>query len=212
MPVIIVLILSLFLCSCRSPDDVTLQGFEQSTLSSMSESQGEEDITLEPYQEESSTSEDSTKYEYLEAVPLATDNAYTVVYGIKDSVTAKGNTAQSSAHGISIYSELVDNEEKMTPDDIMDHLIFLTTQDITANDTKTSDTIKGENCWIKEVSWSVTDTDQNKVYPCAAYIKVDDLGEGNYLGSILVVDNQETDEYTERLFTEILDWLGIVFS
>ena len=210
MPVIIILILSLFLCSCRSPDDIVLQGFEQSTSSSVSEAQSEE-ITLEPYQEESEGSEDSTKYEYLEAVPLATDNAYTVVYGIKDAVTVKGDTAQSSAHGISLYSRLYENSD-LFGGSVEEFILNEFKNSIKSDDLKISDTIEGEGCWIKEISWSVTDADQNKVYPCAAYIKVDDLGEGNCLGSILVVDNQETDEYTEKLFTEILDWLGIVFS
>ena len=58
------------------------------------------------------------------------------------------------------------------------------------------------------INYSLFDKDGN-LFPCAVYIKIDELSDGNYLMNAITVDNSKGNKDTEETLKEVLDAYGI---
>lgn len=170
------------LCGCTSPS--------RDDLSSME---------LEPYRADSVEDE----YQYLSASAFETDHAFISVWTIGENTGKK--TYSGTAHGVSLKVGLIDSDEQKTAGMILEKELDTVVKDL--EDPVIYDVIQGNGYWLQEVDHSYTEGDL--IYPCVVYIKVDDLTDGNYLSSVLSVDNRYTDQETNAVLKELFDAYGI---
>lgn len=161
--------------------------------------------SLEPYVESGS----DEAYVYLEKVPLATDHAYMVVYAM-EGYEGDQTEVSCEGHGISLSVEILDSSEQIDEGSLMEELTDTVLEGLTDTAPSVSEIIEGDSCLVREINWQVLEG--NVVYPCIAYMKADDLGEGNLLATVITVDNQSTDEESEAVLKEVLDAYGIALE
>ena len=178
-------------CSCSVP-------VEEETVSAS-------EVPLEPYEE----TEEEISYEYLEQFPLVTDHAYIAVYALQGS-DAGMSSPECAGYGISLKVNLLDSSEETEPETVMEEERTAIIADTAPADIQASDLVEGTGTMIQELSWQ--ETSDNTIYPCAAYIKVDDLGDGNYLSMVITVDNRQTDENSADVLSELFDAYGIALE
>lgn len=210
----------LILVSCSNQSTTTLDNYkDEITISS--------DKELEAY------IEDKT-FEYLDKVEIKTDKSKASVYAIKDSINY-GTYVNGEDHGISLsYSisddktdtdgtskdkedELTTNSSKSTsiqtqPRTLSDIIKTTMTNKLAklnkdASEVRISDAISGEGYMIQEIDYQIETDDA--IYPCVIYIKADEISKGDFLVSIIEVNNSNTDDDTEDMFNEILKANGI---
>lgn len=173
-------------------------------------------------------------FQYLERVEIKTKKSKASVYAIKDSVNY-GTYVNGEQHGINLSYSISDsntNEDEKSDEEAIESSLNESKSTSNGNKSRTladiikttmtnklaslnkeasevtiSDAIGGEDYMIQEIDYQI-ETDE-AIYPCIIYIKADEIAKGDFLVSVIEVDNSNTDDDTEKMFNEILGANGI---
>ena len=72
---------------------------------------------------------------------------------------------------------------------------------------KVYDIVKGSGCYIQQIDYEIKN--DTTVYPCALYLKIDDVSEDAILDTVITVDNTKSDDKTATILKEVLSANGI---
>ena len=72
---------------------------------------------------------------------------------------------------------------------------------------KVYDIVKGSGCYIQQIDYEIKN--DTTVYPCALYLKIDDVSEDAILDTVITVDNTKSDDKTAAILKEVLSANGI---
>lgn len=219
--IIILTLSTLILTSCSNQKTATLDDYKN-------------EITVSSNRELEAYVEDKT-FEYLEQVEIKTDKSKASVYAVKNSVNY-GTYVNGANHGISLSYSISDDKDvdekredkeetsktksssskstsnQTQPRTLADVIKTTMTNKLTAlnkdaAEVTISDAISGDGYMIQEIDYQIETDDA--IYPCAIYIKADEISKGDFLVSVIEVDNSNTDDETEKMFNEILEANGI---
>ena len=62
-------------------------------------------------------------------------------------------------------------------------------------------------CYIQQIDYEIKN--DTTVYPCALYLKIDDVSEDAILDTVITVDNTKSDDKTAGILKEVLSANGI---
>ena len=62
-------------------------------------------------------------------------------------------------------------------------------------------------CYIQQIDYEIKN--DTTVYPCALYLKIDDVSEDAILDTVITVDNTKSDDKTAAILKEVLSANGI---
>nr|WP_303181866.1 hypothetical protein [Lachnoclostridium phocaeense] len=162
---------------------------------------------LETYIEE----EKAEEYQYLTRVELRKDTAFVRPYVLADHhIVDTLDGATSEGNGISLELELLDGKEQSVGkilESVYKEIISSLDENTSAESTEICNVIEGSGYWIQEIDYTIRDG--STLYPCAVFIKLDQLADGYYLNTVLTLDNSTADDNTAEILEELLDAYGI---
>lgn len=157
--------------------------------------------------------ETQAEYRHLEKTELRAEGIYLKPWVLKsDSLKQEGLEVTAEQNGISMKLTAFRQDGSIGPGAVLEEEYKRTLAAVgkmeNAKDAKVHDMVEGEDYLLQEINYSLFDKAGN-LFPCAVYIKIDELSDGNYLMNAITVDNSKGNKDTEETIKEVLDAYGI---
>ena len=155
--------------------------------------------------------DEETSYQYLSKLALKTDDSFLSTYQlIQGRNSNSASESRAEMDGISMVLKLYSKKEqtigKLLEQEYTNQYQLLSGQANIQN-VKVYDVVKGNGCYIQQIDYEIRN--ETTVYPCAMYLKIDDVSEDSILDTVIVVDNTKADDKTAAILKEVVTAAGI---
>ena len=159
---------------------------------------------LEEYEEE-----ETTEFQFMEEGILKGPTLTLKVPVLKDS-TIEGERSTGEKYGVTVDTELL--EDCVPVDKIQQIYTEYETYETEGSiqDLEISDLLEEDDYGIVEIRYDIQSG--SVTYPCAVYIKLDQLTGGGYLKTTIEIDNSKADENSAQVVKEVMDAYHIVIE
>lgn len=156
--------------------------------------------------------DEEVSYQYLSKLALKTSDSflstYQLIQGRSESKTESESKAEMNGitMDLKLYSKKEQSIGKLLEQEYNTQYQFLSSQPSVQN-LKVYDVVKGSGCYVQQIDYEIRN--DTTVYPCAMYLKIDDVSEESILDTVITIDNTKADDKTASILTEVLDANGI---
>ena len=157
--------------------------------------------------------ETQAEYRHLEKTELRAEGIYLKPWVLKSNVLKQaGLEVTAEQNGVTMKLTAFRQGGNIGPGAVLEEEYKRTLAVIekmkNVKNAKVRDIVEGEDYLLQEINYSLFDKDGN-LFPCAVYIKIDELSDGIYLMNAITVDNSKGNKDTEETLKEVLDAYGI---
>lgn len=154
--------------------------------------------------------DEEISYQYLSKLALKTKDSFLSTYQLIQGRNGSDSESKAEMDGITmdlkLYSKKEQSVGKLLESEYNNQTKNLSEQSNIQN-VKVYDVVKGSGCYIQQIDYEIKN--DTTVYPCALYLKIDDVSEDAILDTVITVDNTKSDDKTAAILKEVLSANGI---
>ena len=154
--------------------------------------------------------DEEISYQYLSKLALKTKDSFLSPYQLIQGRNGSDSESKAEMDGITmdlkLYSKKEQSVGKLLESEYNNQTKNLSEQSNIQN-VKVYDVVKGSGCYIQQIDYEIKN--DTTVYPCALYLKIDDVSEDAILDTVITVDNTKSDDKTAAILKEVLSANGI---
>ena len=154
--------------------------------------------------------DEEISYQYLSKLALKTKDSFLSTYQLIQGRNGSDSESKAEMDGITmdlkLYSKKEQSVGKLLESEYNNQTKNLSEQSNIQN-VKVYDIVKGSGCYIQQIDYEIKN--DTTVYPCALYLKIDDVSEDAILDTVITVDNTKSDDKTAAILKEVLSANGI---